>query len=223
MKLIPSIDREAVIHTPRLELHHINVAEVVALFETPEDPWIYEGQNFTNPHRVLMDDSGPLAWRVPQVKVDSSLNKWFVRWIVLRESREIIGSTSFHGAPDESGMIEIGLGIEFIFQNQGFGFETLAGMWSWVCNQGGVKVLRYTASATNAASITLVNKFGFKHIGQQIDEVDGPEEIYELSVEKFRKLPIYMPGTYPINEDMAVDAEIPRSRSPKIRVTSIKP
>ena len=215
--------RESVISTPRLELHHVSVDELISIFERPEASWIYEGQDFTNPHRVLMDDSGPLAWRVPQVKVDSSLNKWFVRWIVLKSTREIIGSASFHGAPNEAGMIEIGLGFDPEFQGHGFGFESLLGMWSWVCNQGGVKVLRYTASATNAASITLVNKFGFKHIGQQIDEVDGPEEIYELSVEKFRKLPIYMPGTYPINEDMAVDAEIPRSRSPKIRVTSIKP
>lgn len=179
--------REPVINTLRLELHHLSIAEIISLFEKPEDLWIYKGKNFTNPYRNLMDESGPLAWRVPQVEQDPPLNKWFVRWIVLRESREIIGSTSFHDKPNEIGMIEIGLGIDPQFHSQGFGFEALTGMWSWVCNQEGVKILRYTVSATNAASVALVNKFGFKHIGQQVDEVDGPEEIYELSVSDFKK------------------------------------
>ena len=182
------MDREPVINTPRLELHHLSVAEIISLFETPEDTWIYEGKGFTNPHRELIDSSGPLAWRVPQVKIEPQLNKWFVRWMVLKESREIIGSTSFHGAPDENGMIEIGLGVCLEFQRQGFAYEALAGMWGWVSMQNGVKTLRYTVAASNIASIALVNKFGFNHVGQQMDEVDGPEEIYELSVREFKKL-----------------------------------
>ena len=182
------MDREPVIYTPRLELHHLNVAEIISLFERPEDPWIYEGKGFTNPHRELIDESGPLAWRVPQVKIEPHLNKWFVRWVVLKERREIIGSTSFHGAPDENGMIEIGLGVSPKFRRQGFAYEALAGMWSWVCTQEGIETLRYTVAASNKASIALVKKFGFIHIGQQLDELDGPEEIFELSAEVFRKL-----------------------------------
>lgn len=182
------MDREPVINTPHLELHHLNVPELISLFEKPEDPWIYEGKGFANPHRELIDSSGSLAWRVPQVKVEPQLNKWFVRWMVLKESREIIGSTSFHGAPDENGMVEIGLGVNPKFQRQGFAYEALVGMWSWVCTQEGVKTLRYTVSASNAASIALVNKFGFDHIGQQLDEIDGPEEIFELAAEIFKNL-----------------------------------
>lgn len=188
MDLEIEVDREPTIYTSRLELHHLNVNELISLFETPEDSWIYEGKGFTNPYRELIDSSGPLAWRVPQVKVKPRLNKWFVRWIVLKQNREIIGSTSFHASPDAEGMIEIGLGINQKFHNQGYGFEALAGMWSWVCAQEGVQILRYTVAASNTASIALVSKFGFNYIGQQIDEIDGPEEIFELSAEKFRKL-----------------------------------
>lgn len=135
-----------------------------------------------------MDESGPLAWRVPQVKQNVEVNKWFVRWIVLGSTHEIIGSASFHGAPNDFGMVEIGLGIDAKFQNQGYGYEALKGMWSWACKQPEVKILRYTVSANNAASITLVRKFGFHHIGQQIDEIDGPEEIFEMSSDDFTKL-----------------------------------
>ncbi len=176
----------SLIESDRLSLHLIGVDDLISLFEEPSNMAIYIGKPFTNPHRVLMDDSGPLPWRVPQVKADPSLNIWFVRWIVVKESQEIIGSISFHGAPDSTGMVEIGLGIEKAFHNQGFGFEALMAMWLWVIEQPRVETLRYTLSATNLASVRLIEKFGFAHVGQQLDEIDGPEEIYEMSAADFR-------------------------------------
>jgi RimJ/RimL family protein N-acetyltransferase len=124
---------------------------------------------------------------VPQVKADPSTNKWFVRLIVLKENREIIGSTSFHGVPDENGMIEIGLGIESEFHNQGFAKEALLAMWTWAMDQPSVKSFRYTVSPDNAPSIKVIEYFGFPFTGVQIDEEDGPENVYEISVEEFRK------------------------------------
>ncbi len=176
---------EEVIHTPRLELHHVSAEDLITLFEDPEDPSIYEGRPYSNPHRQLIDDKGPLAWRVPQVKQDPSLNRWFVRWIVLRSSREIVGSTSFHGAPDSGGMIEIGLGIQESFRNQGFAKETVLGMWRWVTSDPSVKTLRYTVAVNNAPSIQVIESFGFHYKGEQIDEEDGPESIYEMDKDEF--------------------------------------
>jgi len=173
--------------TPRLELHHINGTSLITLFENRDDSPILEKVDFTNPHRVLVDFQGPLRWRVPQVKADPSSNKWFLRLIVLKENREVIGSTSFHGVPDENGMIEIGLGIESEFHNQGFAKESLLAMWSWAIDQPGVKSFRYTVSPDNAPSIKVIEYFGFPFTGVQIDEEDGPENIYEISTEEFRK------------------------------------
>ena len=124
---------------------------------------------------------------MPQVKADPATNKWFVRWIVLKENREIIGSTSFHGAPDEQGMMEIGLGIESQYQNQGYAKEALLGMWRWVLTFPEVKTLRYTVSPENLPSIAVIKYFGFDFKGQQIDEEDGPEDIYEMDRETFLK------------------------------------
>ena len=174
------------IHTKRLDLHHINADDLIELFENRDDAKALSGKDFTNPLRVLIDFQGPLAWRVPQVKENSEVNKWFVRWAVLRSTQEIIGSASFHGAPDESGMMEIGLGVEAAYQRQGFGREILQGMWGWVVTEPGVTTLRYTVSPTNIASIALINSFEFEYIGEQMDEVDGPESIYEMSAEKYR-------------------------------------
>lgn len=177
---------QPVLKTQRLELHHISGANLITLYENRDDSPILKDANFTNPHRVLVDFQGPLAWRVPQVKADPSCNKWFVRQIVLKESREIIGSTSFHGVPDENGMIEIGLGIEPEFHNQGYAKEALMAMWSWAIEQPGVKSFRYTVSLENAPSIKVIEYFGFPFMGVQIDEEDGPENIYEISVDEFR-------------------------------------
>ncbi len=176
---------QEVIATPRLDLYHICADDLVTLFESPEDLSIYEGKPYANPHRQLMDDKGPLAWRVPQVKKNPKLNRWFVRWIVLRSTGEIIGSTSFHGAPDIEGMIEIGLGIHESFRNMGFAKEALLGMWRWVLEDSQVKILRYTVGVENAPSIHIIESFGFHYQGEQIDEEDGPESIFEMSREEF--------------------------------------
>jgi RimJ/RimL family protein N-acetyltransferase len=172
--------------TQRLELHHISGANLITLFENRDDAPILKSANFTNPHRVLVDFQGPLHWRVPQVKADPSCNKWFVRQIVLKQSREIIGSTSFHGAPDENGMVEIGLGIEPEFHNQGFAKEALMAMWKWALDQPGVKSFRYTVSPDNTPSVKVIEYFGFPFTGVQIDEEDGPENVYEISVADFK-------------------------------------
>lgn len=177
---------QPVIVTERLELHHISGADLITLFENRDDQSILEKANISNPHRVLIDFQGPLHWRVPQVKVDASCNKWFVRFIVQKSNREVIGSTSFHGIPDENGMIEIGLGIESDFQNQGYAKEALMGMWKWALEQPGVKSFRYTVSPENTPSIKVIEYFDFPFMGVQIDEEDGPENIYEISVADFK-------------------------------------
>ena len=175
------------IQTQRLDLHHIEAEHLINLLETRDDAQALSGKTFTNPLRVLIDFQGPLAWRVPQVKENPEVNKWFVRWAVLRSTQEVIGSSSFHGAPDINGMMEIGLGVEAAFQGQGFGREILQGMWGWVVTEPGVNTLRYTVSPTNTASIALINSFGFDYMGEQLDEVDGPESIYEMSADVYRK------------------------------------
>ena len=173
------------INTLRLTLRHICAADLITLFEDPENSSIYQGKSYSNPHRVLIDDKGPLAWRVPQVKENPALNRWFVRWIVSKDSEEIIGSISFHAAPNSDGMIEIGLGISEGFRNQGYARESLKGMWFWALKDPDVKILRYTVGVENSPSIRVIESFGFHYQGEQIDDEDGPESIYEISREEF--------------------------------------
>ena len=178
---------EQLIVTPRLDLYLIPIPELLMLHEDPDNPSLLADREFTNPHQELSrEHSGPLRWRVPQVKADPSANVWFIRWIVLRSTKEVVGSISFHSPPDDEGIIEIGFGISQACRNKGYGTEALLGMWTWVIDQPGVKILRYTVSPTNLPSMAIISKFGFTHVGQQMDEMDGPEEIFEMSVSDFR-------------------------------------
>lgn len=173
--------------TAHLDLHHIEADDLIYLFEKRDDSKVLAGKGFTNPFRVLIDFQGLLASRIPQIQVDPSVNKWFVRWVVLRSTQEIIGSTSFHGAPDENGVVEIGLAVESAFQRQSYGKEILQGMWGWVVTQPGVKILRYSVKENNEASIALINSFGFKLMGEQIDENNEVTKVYEMSADEYQK------------------------------------
>ena len=175
------------IQTDRLDLHHIEADDLIYLFEKRDDSKVLAGKSFGNPYRVLIDFQGLLAPRIPQLNSDPSLNKWFVRWVVLRSTQEIIGSTSFHGAPDENGVIEIGLEIESAFQQQGYGKEILHGMWGWVVTEPDVKILRYVVRPANVASIALINSVGFNLIGEQIVEDNEVANVYEMSADEYRK------------------------------------
>ena len=177
---------EPVIRCERVDLHHLSAHRLVALDEGGTQDIVFAGCSYSNPHEVLSRGESPIRWRAPLVRDNPASNKWFIRWIVLRSTAEVIGSTSFHGAPDVDGMLEIGLGLHESFQRQGFGYEAVIGMWSWASEQQGVARFRYTVSPDNAASVALVQKCGFTRVGQQIDDIDGPEDIYEMSVEEFR-------------------------------------
>ncbi|MSZ20338.1 MAG: GNAT family N-acetyltransferase, partial [Actinobacteria bacterium] len=85
------------------------------------------------------------------------------------------------------GMIEIGYGIVPEMQGRGLGKELLLAAWKWVLEYPNVKILRYTVGESNSVSLHIIQSLGFDFVGQQIDETDGPEQIYELAAERFRK------------------------------------
>jgi RimJ/RimL family protein N-acetyltransferase len=120
------------------------------------------------------------------VRKDPAVAKYLLRVAVLRESMEIIGSAGFHNLPDENGMIEIGFGIDPTFQNKGYGKQLLHGMWNWVLKDQRVKTLRYTVSPSNLISKQIIQKLEFNLVGEQLDDIDGVEEIYELSANDYK-------------------------------------
>jgi len=179
------LGEDLLIQTKRLELHAVRPSEYELLAEDRDDPNLWVDRGFSNPHRHLVDDPGPLPFRIPRIRENPALARYLLRLIVLRERHEIIGSSGFHAGPDPDGMIEIGLRIEPTSRGRGYAQEALRGMWDWVVRDPLVSTLRYTVSPENAVSQAIIKKFGFHLAGQQIDEVDGPEDIFEMSVSEY--------------------------------------
>jgi len=63
----------------------------------------------------------------------------------------------------------------------------LLSMWRWAVSFPEVRTLRYTVSPDNLPSIAVIKYFGFDFKGQQMDDIDGPENIYEISAVEFSK------------------------------------
>lgn len=180
-------DPALLIRTPRLDLHTVRPEDYALLEIDRADARLWVDRGFTNPYRYLVDDPGPLPYRLPQIATDPEAAPFLLRMAVLRDEAVIVGSAGFHLRPDADGMIEIGLGIVEEYRGRGLATEVLHGMWGWVVDQPGVVTLRYTVSPDNAPSQAIIRRLGFEHCGQQIDEEDGPEDIYELSAAAYRE------------------------------------
>jgi RimJ/RimL family protein N-acetyltransferase len=167
--------------TARLRCQSLTLEDYAAFGAGEKPNWV----GFTNPDNHLMEEPTPLPFRIPRVKANPEFAEIAIILAISKESNEVVGSAGFHDFPDESGMIEIGYGIVPRMQNQGLGKELLIGMWKLICTRDDVKILRYTASPDNAASLHIVRKLRFTEIGVQIDTEDGPELIFEMSKDEF--------------------------------------
>ena len=170
------------IQTERLDLYCLTASE---LFGMGTDPDMFRTRSFLNPYNVISGEDLPRENRVADVRANPENIRWYFRAIVDRSRNLVVGGTSFHAGPDERGMIEIGLGVHESEQGKGFATEAVRGMWSWAAKQPGVKFLRYTVDPNNTSSIKVISKLGVPQVGEQIDEVDGLEYIFETSVTRF--------------------------------------
>jgi RimJ/RimL family protein N-acetyltransferase len=174
------------IHTKDLALYTVELAEYELLEADYAHPKLWLDRGFSDPHKYFLNNRNPIPYRINQVRKDPEVAKYLLRVAVLKKGMEIIGSAGFHNLPDENGMIEIGFGVDPTFQNKGYGKQLLYGMWNWVVNEPGVQTLRYTVSPSNLISQQIIQKLEFHLVGEQIDDVDGVEEIYELSSSDYK-------------------------------------
>jgi RimJ/RimL family protein N-acetyltransferase len=107
---------------------------------------------------------------------------WLLRPIVLATALRAIGFLNFHRDPDERGMVEIGYTLLPGARGQGYAIEAVRAAFAWA-QRSGAHVVRASISPDNERSINLVTKLGLVHVGEQWDEEDGRELIYEREAE----------------------------------------
>jgi [ribosomal protein S5]-alanine N-acetyltransferase len=180
------MDQDLVIQTKRFLLFTVLPSEYEVLAKDQADPKLWLDRGFSDPDKHFLTNQNPIKYRLPEVRQNPEYAKYLLRVAVIKDNPIIIGSAGFHNAPDSDGMIEIGFGVDKKYQGNGYGQEILHGMWSWVVNDPLVKTLRYTVSPDNLISHHIIKKLSFEYKGQQIDEKDGPEDIYALSSNDYK-------------------------------------
>lgn len=103
---------------------------------------------------------------------------WRVRVVVSRRTREVLGSVSLKGPPDEAGDVEIGWGVEARHRNQGIAREAAAAVIAWVLDQPDAERVFAAIAADNAASIRVARALGMTptprtHRGLPVWECDA--------------------------------------------------
>ncbi len=107
---------------------------------------------------------------------------WVTGILWADDQGEAVGKAGFHGAPSADGMVEVGYAIDPRYRRQGYARAALENLMERARREPGVTTLRATISPTNAASLGLIADYPFDEVGEQWDDEDGLEVIYEISV-----------------------------------------
>lgn len=122
------------------------------------------------------------SFRLAQVTEDPATNPWLVRVVIDSDTREIVGHAGFHGPPDENGMVEIGYTIAENYRRRGYARATAAALIEYAAADPTVTTVRASIRPDNVASLATISPFGFTQVGEQMDEIDGLELIFEMTV-----------------------------------------
>ena len=99
--------------------------------------------------------------------------------MVARTPRRVVGSVGFHAAPDDDGRVEIGYDIVASERRKGYAREGIRALLDWAWATGRARTCVAAVGRHNTASLALIRSFGFRHVGEQIDEIDGLELVFE--------------------------------------------
>lgn len=125
-------------------------------------------------------DEAKFLWRfrLAQLDRDPSHAPWIVRAAVTEPEGHVVGHAGFHGAP-ENGTVTIAYSVDPAHRRKGYARAMLAALLERAAAEPSVTTVRATISPDNKASLATIAGRGFTYIGEQWDEEDGRELIFE--------------------------------------------
>jgi len=168
--------------TPRVEIVQLDAAALRGLRDGDQ-----EVAERTSPVPLSPYLAGPECRRVweiraTQVVADPSSAAWVTGVVWDPERGVAVGRAGFHGPPDDDGMVEVGYSIDPQFRRQGYARAALRALLARAEADPAVHTVRATISPDNVASRDLVLAHGLVEVGEQVDDEDGLEIVYEVAV-----------------------------------------
>jgi RimJ/RimL family protein N-acetyltransferase len=144
-----------------------------------------QGANAVSPVPLSDYLAGPDArgvWRMrsKQALEDPESAAW-VTGVMWDEQQGIaVGRAGFHGPPDASGMVEIGYAVDPAHRRRGYARAALESLLERASREPSIRTARVTISPDNTASRHLALQYGFTAVGEQWDDEDGLEIVFEV-------------------------------------------
>jgi ribosomal-protein-alanine N-acetyltransferase len=134
------------------------------------------------------DDAWVAEMRLKQWQEDPAFGPWSIRALIWKDTGDIAGAINCHDRPrpmehdGQSGlMVELGYDVYQDWRRRGIATEAIGAMVQFAAGHS-VRWIRLSISPGNKPSLALARKLGAYKIGTQIDEIDGPEDVFLVDV-----------------------------------------
>ena len=130
----------------------------------------------------LVEDRWLWEIRLEQLAGDPGAAGWVARAAWCQDGPDagaVVGHLGFHGPPDAEGTVEVAYSVDPAFRRRGHARAMLDQVLDEVDTMPEVRVVRASISPDNAGSLATISRFGFVKVGEQWDEEDGVEEVWE--------------------------------------------
>jgi RimJ/RimL family protein N-acetyltransferase len=167
--------------TPQVRIVHLNRPTFQALADGD-----LAAANTASPVPLSAYFAGPDwrgVWQMRSKQVEESpASAAWVTGVIWDEQRRLaVGRAGYHGPPDAAGMVEIGYAVDPAHRRRGYARAALEALLQRATEEPQVRTVRVTISPDNLASYELASQYGFIEVGQQWDDEDGLEIVYELA------------------------------------------
>lgn len=168
--------------TPHVELIELDRATMLALASGDFSEAARTSPVPLTPFFAAPDQHGVWRRRAEQIARDPREAHWVTRVVWDPHLQRAVGRAGFHGCPDERGMVEVGYEIGPECRQRGYARAAMTELLAWAEREPEVRVVRASVSPDNEASLALIRRFDFVHVGEQWDDEDGLELVHERPV-----------------------------------------
>ncbi len=122
-------------------------------------------------------------WRLrrDQMDGDPTAVGWLVHAVV-DEQDVVVGHAGFHGPPDGDGMVEVAYTVVPEQRGRGYAAAALRALLERAAGEELVRTARASIGPDNEPSLHIVRAAGFTEVGEQWDDEDGLELVFERPV-----------------------------------------
>ena len=111
---------------------------------------------------------------IERVRSTPTGDPWALSFTAIeRASGLTVGSYAFKGPPDAAGVVEVAYGTDPAHRGRGFATESAEALTRFAFASGLVRLVRAHTKPENAASMRVLDKCGFRLIGEVMDPEDG--------------------------------------------------